>query len=93
VQDGPTRFAKDVVYEHMRVDLKRRPSASRERKALQNTGLRDFRQSQFVDTRYTLGYTWGFLAVSGEVAAALAVVLLLETASRFFFVIGLREFF
>jgi hypothetical protein len=34
---------------------------SASRKALQNTGLLDFRQSQFVDTRYTLGYTWWFL--------------------------------
>jgi hypothetical protein len=30
--------------------------------ALQNTGPWDFRQSQFVDTRYTLGYTWWFLS-------------------------------
>ena len=33
-------------------------------KALQNTGLCDLRQSQFVDTRYTLGYTWWFLATA-----------------------------
>jgi len=30
--------------------------------ALQNTGRRDLRQSQFVDTRYTLGYTSWFLS-------------------------------
>ena len=42
------------------------PSATSERKALQNTGPPDFRQSQFVDTRYTLGYTWWFLSVTGE---------------------------
>ena len=31
-------------------------------KALQNTGLRDFRQSHFVDIAYTPGYTSWFLA-------------------------------
>jgi hypothetical protein len=36
-------------------------------KALQNTGLPDFRQSHFVDTPNTLGYTSGFLfGRSGE---------------------------
>lgn len=32
--------------------------------ALQNTGRRGFRQSHFVDTPYTLGYTAGFLAAA-----------------------------
>jgi len=40
-------------------------------KALQNTGLPDFRQSHFVDTPYTLGYTSWFLSdASGELGAA-----------------------
>ena len=38
---------------------------SESRKALQNTGLHDFRQCHFVDTPYTRGYTLGFL--TGEV--------------------------
>ena len=41
-------------------------------KALQNTGPCDFRQSQFVDTRYTRGYTWWFLA--GAFVSAMDVV-------------------
>jgi hypothetical protein len=49
------------------------PSAASQRKALQNTGLRDFRQYQFVDTHYTQGYTWWFLSVTVESAVALAV--------------------
>src|SRR5258708_34006094 len=34
----------------------------RSRKALQNTGLADFRQYPFVDSLYTHGYCLGFLA-------------------------------
>ena len=41
------------------------------RKALQNTGLQDFRQSQFVDTRYTLGYTSWFLTVTDVLVSGL----------------------
>ena len=40
------------------------PFRAKSHKALQNTGLWDLRQSQFVDTRYTLGYTWWFLATA-----------------------------
>src|SRR5438045_5564690 len=40
------------------------PFGTKSHKALQNTGLRDLRQSQFVDTRYTLGYTWWFLVTA-----------------------------
>jgi hypothetical protein len=35
-------------------------------KALQNTGPQDFRQSYFVDTRYTHGYSSWFLTVTAE---------------------------
>ena len=39
-------------------------------KALQNTGLPDFRQSHFVDTPYTLGYTsWFLFGRSGELSS------------------------
>jgi|SRR5215208_2003675 len=36
-------------------------------KALQNTGPRDFRQSYFVDTRYTHGYSSWFLTVTAGI--------------------------
>ena len=61
------RFATDDCKICMHASSQTRaPSATSKRKALQNTGPQDFRQSQFVDTRYTRGYTWWFLSVTDE---------------------------
>jgi len=40
------------------------PAETKSQKALQNTGPPDFRQSYFVATRYTHGYSSWFLSVT-----------------------------
>jgi hypothetical protein len=58
---APRRYEKNA---RGIITTQARTTFTKSHKALQNTGLWDLRQSQFVDTRYTLGYTWWFLATA-----------------------------
>src|SRR5262245_36297537 len=64
---GPNRFARCCAADaYARRSEHAHLPQSRSERRCKIPAYKIFASPQFVDTRYTLGYTWGFLAAKGE---------------------------